>query len=348
MEPSPLTQIPPTPVPPENRVVHLPRDHYLHPDAPTEWWWHTGTLRTRDGRVFGFEINAASFPLWGFTQVSLSDIATKTHYQKTTGQLGRLPNEWAAVNPPWYVNLFNVQMEAINVPADPAQGMLVTASVVDKTKPDTLVKFTLTLKQEGPPFFVYGTGVYPYPPVDQGDPRKNNYYYSLTRLDARGSISIGNETFDVTGMTWMDHQYGMWGKNNQSKVKWFLQDMQLDNGVHLSNSVVFDEAPKLDIRTPSYVTVQYPTDKTFFVPSFVTPQAPTWRNPDTGTTFFLQFRVEIPDFNADFQVQSLMDGQSFSVPELGLDVYEGVGTTVGHFDGKTHRTGAAWIEQNPK
>ena len=38
--------------------IELPRDQYAHSGAPTEWWWHVGTLESADGRKFGFEINA--------------------------------------------------------------------------------------------------------------------------------------------------------------------------------------------------------------------------------------------------------------------------------------------------
>ena len=51
---------PPAPVPPSDVVLTLPKDMYLHLGAPTEWWWHIGTLRAGN-RTFGFEINAASF-----------------------------------------------------------------------------------------------------------------------------------------------------------------------------------------------------------------------------------------------------------------------------------------------
>ena len=74
----------PDPVPEENVVLSMPKDMYRHDGAPTEWWWHIGTLRAGD-RVFGFEINAASFVGQDFamTQVSLSDVENQRHYERT-------------------------------------------------------------------------------------------------------------------------------------------------------------------------------------------------------------------------------------------------------------------------
>src|SRR5690606_5675824 len=74
----------PDPVPHDKVVLELPKDMYRHADAPTEWWWHIGTLRAGD-RVFGFEINAASFVGQSFamTQISLSDVEEERHYERT-------------------------------------------------------------------------------------------------------------------------------------------------------------------------------------------------------------------------------------------------------------------------
>ncbi len=74
----------PEPVPDENVVLAMPKDMYRHNGAPTEWWWHIGTLRAGD-RVFGFEVNAASFTGQSFamTQISLSDVEGEQHYDHT-------------------------------------------------------------------------------------------------------------------------------------------------------------------------------------------------------------------------------------------------------------------------
>ena len=47
---------------------------------------------------------------------------------------------------------------------------------------------------------------------DRGYSRKSqvagnaSYYYSLTRMPARGSIRIGDETLSVSGAAWMDRE----------------------------------------------------------------------------------------------------------------------------------------------
>ena len=34
----------------------FPRDHQVHPDFKTEWWYFTGNLTNKNGRRFGYEL----------------------------------------------------------------------------------------------------------------------------------------------------------------------------------------------------------------------------------------------------------------------------------------------------
>jgi predicted secreted hydrolase len=343
------------PVPPSEYKVHLPQDQYRHVDAPTEWWWHVGTLKAGD-RVFGFEINAAGYPgysaaaKFAFTQVMLSDVANAKHYQQTTVYMPPNVdfNTWAESDPAknWYARLgdsSNPSHVSMNAPqADPTRDMNVKASLADG---DDTIDFDLMLSQQGKPFMVFGTGVQ----SDPGNPQHANFYYSLTRLKAEGTISINNEPMGVTGVTWMDHEYGYFGSPGDP-VKWILQNAQLDNGWHLMNFVSLgkDNPPALGERTPSNATLQDPQGNMYFFDAasqqaFMTPTGRTWKSP-TGRTYFLEYLLEILPVQATLKVVSLMDAQEF--PNVGSPggIYEGVAAASGTFLGQKV-SGTAWNEQ---
>jgi hypothetical protein len=140
---------PPVPIPPSKSVIHLPSDQYLHLGASTEWWWHIGTLKAGD-RIFGFEINAASFGAFGFTQVMLTDVKNNKHFQQTVPYLPPVfdPKTWAQHDrgKDWFVNLGQVSMHAPK--SDPTKNMKVKAGLTDEAT-NTTVNFDLTLSQEG-------------------------------------------------------------------------------------------------------------------------------------------------------------------------------------------------------
>jgi predicted secreted hydrolase len=418
----------PVPIPASKSAIFLPADQYLHRGAPTEWWWHVGTLQSGD-RIFGFEINAAAFSDRGyaFSQVMLTDVANAKHYQRTTlytPPVGVDFDNWAQhdVTKDWHVGLGSACncLSAIEVTnpgsgysatpvisisggggtqgqayatvldgkivaiavsnpgrgytsapkititdrtgtgataqavhsyvtmdapwGDPTKGMAVVALLMDQAS-NTEIYFDLMLSQQGPPFIVWGTGVGAIllPPSRGTHLQTNNYYYSLTRLAALGSITIGGEKFAVSGRTWMDHEYGYFG-TSAKPVKWVLQDAQLDNGWTLSNfAVLGDGPPKLNQPTPSLVTLQDPAGAMYFQIALVTPVGNTWTSPASGITYFMQFKIDIPAFAASLNISSLVDAQEFPSGK-GAGVYEGVAAATGTFAGKPV-SGTAWNEQ---
>lgn len=332
-------------------AIELPRDMYLHlPNSitdpengcPTEWWWHVGTLKTESGKTFGFEINAAAFYPYGFTEVMLTDVEKQKHYHQTLKK--KISYDWAESdqNKPWRVNLEDVSMSAPQ--ADPTKGMKVTAKLVDGK---TTVNFDLTFSQQGSPLIVWGNGVHPAgPPTPTLG--KNNFYFSLTRLKAIGTISIDSsdnksepEIHNVKGITWMDHEWGKFGQKNKG-MKWILQDMQLSNGVCLSNYSL--EEPKLNTPTKGVATIQPGENaKSVFVSTTLTPQKKVSIN---GKDFFTEVLVEIPSCEGTFLVKTLMPSQVFG-KEI-YEIYEGVASvrgTMKDVDDIIEVEGTAWLEQ---
>lgn len=420
----------PDPVPESSVVLSLPKDMYRHDGAPTEWWWHIGTLRAGD-RVFGFEINAASFVGQDFamTQVSLSDVDGERHYERTavygpapigvfdvaTWAEGDPTKDWYARlgDPAWQASAFtvtnagsgytsapDVKLEggggsgasavavlddaggvsqivmlkpgdgytsaptvtlsggggsgatavavrsyvSMTAPqADPTQDINVQALLVDDDASLDEVEFDLTFSQQGRPFFVFGTGV--EPSATTQDLTKDNYYFSFTRLAASGTITIDGVPYEVSGTTWMDHEYGYFGgKSTDSRVRWLLQDMQLDNGYTISNAGIIGAGykPEIGVSVDAYATLQDGDGNLYYVASTITPVGELWVSPDTGNGYAQQFRVQIPSFDADITVSVRLQDQEFAI--TGAPVYEGTAGAEGTMLGGSV-SGDAWIEQ---
>jgi predicted secreted hydrolase len=226
---------------------------------------------------------------------------------------------------------------------DPTKNMAIAALLVD-VKTGTEVVFDLMMSQQGAPFLVLGAGLLPLLPPSHGTHlQTNNYYYSLTRLQASGSITVGGERFTVTGVTWMDHQCGVFG-SAAHPVRWILQDMQLDNGWCISN---FSFPPSNGDLQPGqvvkgYATLQDPHGAMYVDLATTTVLAKPWKSPESKITYFMELQVGIPDFQAQFTVASLIESQEFYAP--AGSVYEGVASVTGSFQGQAVG-GTAWNEQ---
>lgn len=359
---------PPYPI----RPIQLPDDQYLHPGAPAEWWWHTGTLKGKSAsgqRIFGFEINAVSW-MGGtlFSQVMLTDVTNQKHFMQNASY--PFSSQWAESDPtkPWFVKLSKQTPPAATVTMNGNQTaaqvqMNVQATLVSQTEAtkNQAVTFNLTLSQEigkRPHMLIWGTGIMPSAP---GSLLTNNFYYSLTQLTASGSVtmpSLSNpnqtEEFTVTGVTWMDHEYGFFG-SAANPVKWVLQDIQIQDGsfqgVTISNYTTLGGGnPALipNEPTPSQATVQFPDGTTYFVHTFITPRDP-WLSPISKKLYYMTLQVDLPSFNTTIYVRSLMNEQEFvtSVPFLGVvsEVYEGVASASVMVGNEPEASGFAWNEQ---
>ena len=322
--------------------IQFPRDQYAHALAANEWWWHIGTLKA-GGRVFGFEVNAAKRSISGmnitFSEVMVTDVESQIHYEASN--VFPFDAGWAEVDPgkPWRVSLGSPGGNgAVLMTSDSsdAQTMQVDSSFVDAATGKS-VTISLRLAQQGAPLLVWGTGVSPEIGTPGADPMdSHNYYYSFTRLRASGKITIGSDSFDVTGVTWMDHEYGVFPQS----TTWVLQDAQLDNGIHLS-CFATKGAPVENVAMPSQVTILSAEGASSFHDSVTTPSGPIWTSPE-GIAYCTVFDVKIPDIDAELRFTSLMPDQEFK--SQIAPVYEGVAGVKGTVAGKDV-TGTAWIEQ---
>jgi predicted secreted hydrolase len=208
----------------------FPRDHFNHPEFQTEWWYYTGNLRDPQGRRFGFEltffrqgIDRAKQPaaVWDvrdawLAHLALSDIdgGRFLHAERlnrsgaglagASSGLARVWNgNWRAQ---WDLPGGTQQIEAI----------------------DPRFSFDLTLRALKPPVIhgIHG--------VSQKAPGAGHasHYISFTRLETRGSVVLEGRTFQVEGLSWMDHEF-FTNQLDAAQTGWDWFSLQFDDGTEL-------------------------------------------------------------------------------------------------------------------
>lgn len=186
----------------------FPRDHGAHPAFQTEWWYYTGNLATSEGRRFGYQFTIfrrALSPLAASTDsefrakdiylahFTLSDIEGGDFYHDVRYARGGAELAGATAEPIYRVWLEDWQIRAANAEATHTR---ITAASAD-------FAIDLQLRQVKPPALQGDRGLSP----KSAEVGNASYYYSLSRLLTRGSLSIGAEVFAVAGATWMDHEF---------------------------------------------------------------------------------------------------------------------------------------------
>jgi predicted secreted hydrolase len=213
-------------VPRPGRVFQFPRDHGAHPDYKTEWWYYVGHLKAASGESFGYQLtffrvalrkpdpearSAWSLSTVYFAHLALTDSARRTFAFREKAGRGALGVSGAAAGPmrvwidDWRAEL---QGEEFHLQAE-----------------DRGLGLDLVLKPLKPPA-LHGKGGYSRKSATSG---AASYYYSLPRLDTRGTINVSGRKLPVTGTSWMDHEF-FTGAMAPNLAGWDWFSLQLADG----------------------------------------------------------------------------------------------------------------------
>jgi len=223
----------------------FPRDHFIHPDFKTEWWYFTGHLSDDRGNRFGFEltffrqglrspstrnsetsrflVNDLKFAHFAITDLS----AGQFHFQQ---KLSRGAFDEAGFTP------FPDSTSPVSALRSP-----VSLAWLEDWSLEWLggESFRLRAKGEGTALDLHLSNTKPW--VIHGENGVSqkadgaghaSHYYSGTRLASEGQLSVSGKTMRVSGESWLDRE---WATNQlapgQAGWNWF--SIQLDDGTEL-------------------------------------------------------------------------------------------------------------------
>jgi predicted secreted hydrolase len=218
--------------------LRFPEDHGPHPDHKTEWWYYTGNLRDERGADYGFQLTffrsrivspvaEARWPeprsAWRTAQIFLahaavSDIDGGRFFQADRVARGTLDIAGAVFEREGVrIHLRNWRVE-------------IDGDIHRLRAQDPALAISLTLRSRKPPV-PHGQAGY----SRKGEKAESaSCYYSLTRMAAEGTLSVGPDggPVSVTGLAWMDHEFSSAPlEANLEGWDWF--SLQLDDETEL-------------------------------------------------------------------------------------------------------------------
>jgi predicted secreted hydrolase len=214
------------------RSFSFPADHGPHPGFRTEWWYYTGNVETASGRHFGFQLTFFRTALappaapvaergsgWSASQLYLA------HFALTDTSGGRF-HAWSRLDrqaldlagaraTPFRVWLgdWSAESEAptgLPVRLRAAEGNVAIDLVLAGEKP-VVLQGDHGLSQKGP------------------EPGNASYFYSLSRMSARGTVRVDGEPLSVSGLAWMDREWST-SALGPELAGWDWLALQLDDG----------------------------------------------------------------------------------------------------------------------
>jgi predicted secreted hydrolase len=185
----------------------FPRDHGPHPDFRTEWWYWTGNLVSASGRHFGFQLTffrtalaphmAPRESAWATNQVYMAHFAltdTRSERFRAWARTSRAALDLAGAT----AEPFRVWVGDWEARSDGSAPLPIRLRAGEED-----VSVDLWLDSAKPPVLEGDQGLSRKGP----EPGNASYYYSLTRMPARGTIRVRGERLNVEGLAWMDREW---------------------------------------------------------------------------------------------------------------------------------------------
>jgi predicted secreted hydrolase len=294
------------------RPFVFPADHGPHPTFQTEWWYYTGNLTAENGRRFGFQLTffrraLSPYPpvresAWATNEIymahfAVSDIDGGQFYAFERFSRAAAGLAGASGEP------FRVFLNDWSVEGSGPEGMNMHLRAAQAD-----VTLDLVAVNSRPPVLQGNAGV-----SQKGSQVGNaSAYYSLTRMNSTGTIRLGAQTYTVSGLTWMDREWGT-SALEEGLAGWDWFALQLRSG----HDLMYYQLREADGRTSPFVggSLLLPDDTVVILgPGDVElTVVDTWRSPRSGAVYPSGWQLRIPRYGIDLMITPAMRDQELPV-----------------------------------
>jgi predicted secreted hydrolase len=306
----------------------FPRDHFNHPGYQTEWWYYTGNLKSAEGRRFGFEL---TFFRQGIARPVTASASTK-----------RAPSQPARENPvpssPWTVNDIWMAHLALSdldggrfyhaerlnragpglagadlaarriwngnweVRFDPAPAGAQPAQLLQAVADEFTLH--LTLDSRKPPVIHGADG------VSQKAPGRgqSSHYISYTRLEAAGQLELAGQSFSLSGLAWMDHEFFS-HQLTPEQAGWDWLSIQLASGEELMLYRLRRRDGTLDPYSAGTFVDASGASRHLSAADFSLVPGAAWTSPTTGAHYPVHWTARVPSLALELDASTPLDAQ---------------------------------------
>jgi predicted secreted hydrolase len=327
-------------MPQPGRGFEFPRDHGAHPEYQSEWWYCVGHLKDASGEAFGYQLtffrvalrqpNPLARSAWSlntiyFAHLALTDPARQTFRFRDKAGRGAL-------------GLSGAQVGAMHVWIDDWRAELQGDTFHLKAL-DGGLGLDLFLKPTKPPA-LHGEGGYSKKSATFASA---SYYYSLSRLDTHGSITMAGRSLPVTGLSWMDHEFFTEAMApNLAGWDWF--GLQLQDGWDVMLYLLRHKDGTVDLASSGTLIDPQGHPHHLKLADFQVKTTGTWTSAHTGTKYPAGWEIVIPGQGYRLILTPTLPDQEIRAPAPARVTYwEGEVRITGTKNGEP-RTGLGYVE----
>jgi predicted secreted hydrolase len=309
------------------RPFAFPADHGPHGDFRTEWWYYTGNLATEAGRHVGFQLTffrvglappAEAAPRaseWAARHLVLAHFAVTDTAGRRFHAASRLSREALGLAGATAAPL-RVWAETWSVEGEPP-GALPMRLRAD----DGPVAVDLTVAPEKPVVLQGERGLSRKGP----EPGHASYYYSFTRMSARGTVRLGGETLRVAGSAWMDREWST-SALGPDLAGWDWFAVQLDDGRDLMVYRLRRRDGTADPFSAGTLVAPGGATRTLAAADVAVDVLDHWTSPRSGIRYPARWRLAVPSAGLRLEIAPVLADQELIV---GTRYWEGAVTIAG-------------------
>ncbi len=317
----------------------FPRDHGSHPEFRTEWWYYTGHLRDKTQRRFGYQLTFFRTALapeilkrsskWASRDVMFAHFALTdergqrffTDDRISRKALGLAGAEIATSKPPRiWLGDWNIQFTGKR-----GQSQAIRAQGRARNQNDAI--FAIDLKHSA----VHGPIEHGQNGVSQKSSGvgRASHYYSFTRLNSVGKVTIGNQNFSVEGQSWFDHEFGSSQLSSQ-QTGWDWFSLQLSDGRDLMLYQLRLQDGQTDPFSSGTIISSDGKARHLKRSDFSIGVLNNWRSPHTNGVYPAQWRVKVPREKISLTITPTLPDQELNTSRsTGISYWEGLVNATG-------------------
>ncbi len=285
----------------------FPRDHRIHPDFKTEWWYFTGRLTDEKGGVYGYQLTFFRQGLLTpflrgqttsrfvvddlkFAHFAVSDIGgQRFHFEQKVargafGEAG-FGDERLAWIDDWSLELL------------PSGGFRLHAHTGE-----TALDLELANTK---PWVIHGENGVSQKATGEG---RASHYFSGTRLSSSGKLTLGGKPRIVTGESWLDRE---WASNQLTpeQIGWNWFSLQFDDGTELMLYQMRTRGGGVDPNSSATFIDRDGTVQHLRREDYQLTPLKEWTSKETGGQYPISWTLTAPKLNLEARITTPLDSQ---------------------------------------
>ena len=286
----------------------FPRDHRIHPDFKTEWWYFTGRLVDEKGGVFGYQLTFFRQGLrrpsnragetsrfivddLKFAHFAVSDIGgQRFHFQQKLSRGAFAEAGFGVENKLAWIDDWSLELQPDGAFSLHANG--------DKSALELRLVSTK-------PWVIHGENGISQKAEGEG---RASHYFSGTRLVASGTLALDGKSLRVSGESWLDRE---WATNQLTaeQVGWNWFSIQLEDGTELMLYQMRTRAGGLDPNSSGTFIARDGAATHLRRGDYELTPLQYWTSKETGGRYPIAWQLVVPALGVQMRISTPLAAQ---------------------------------------